>query len=212
MKFWQRHVTINECKLLMLIAIAIILSKYGTKEVDKGEKVCFSSWNNNYILRLKRAKGRKPRKNGREPGMLGQEEGGLGPCPSPLNRNDQGAQWKKFKNTLWGHQSLFFSHGSNSFSPLRDSRVIATCTPVPTWVHKKVLQTGAHQLKHATPSLCSLKWPLWGGMPERGTYFMLQGNERVGISLVNPLNPKIKIWILICCPYSFPTDVVGRGW
>ena len=29
--------------------------------------------------------------------------------------------------------------------------------------------------------------------------------------LFNPLNPKIKIWILICCPYSFPTEVVGRS-
>ena len=29
---------------------------------------------------------------------------------------------------------------------------------------------------------------------------------------LNPLNPKIKIWILICCPYSFPTEVVGRSW
>ena len=29
---------------------------------------------------------------------------------------------------------------------------------------------------------------------------------------INPLNPKIKIWILICCPYSFPTEVVGRSW
>ena len=27
-----------------------------------------------------------------------------------------------------------------------------------------------------------------------------------------PLNPKIKIWILICCPHSFPTEVVGRSW
>ena len=25
------------------------------------------------------------------------------------------------------------------------------------------------------------------------------------------LNPKIKIWILICRPYSFPADVVGRS-
>ena len=24
--------------------------------------------------------------------------------------------------------------------------------------------------------------------------------------------PKIKIWILICCLYSFPTEVVGRSW
>ena len=28
----------------------------------------------------------------------------------------------------------------------------------------------------------------------------------------NPLSFKIKIWILICCPYSFPTEVVGRSW
>ena len=73
-------------------AIAIILSEYGTKEVHKREKIWFSSCNDNYILQLKRAKERKPRKNGREPGMLGQEEGGLGPCPPPLDRNDQGAQ------------------------------------------------------------------------------------------------------------------------
>ena len=29
---------------------------------------------------------------------------------------------------------------------------------------------------------------------------------------LNPLNPRIKIWILICCFYSFPTEVVGRSW
>ena len=28
----------------------------------------------------------------------------------------------------------------------------------------------------------------------------------------NPLNHKIKIWILICCPYSFPWEVVERSW
>ena len=28
----------------------------------------------------------------------------------------------------------------------------------------------------------------------------------------NPLNPKIKIWILICCVYSFPTEEEGRSW
>ena len=28
----------------------------------------------------------------------------------------------------------------------------------------------------------------------------------------NPLNHKINIWILICCPYSFPREVVGRSW
>ena len=30
--------------------------------------------------------------------------------------------------------------------------------------------------------------------------------------VANPLNPKIRIWILICCPYSFHTEVVGRNW
>ena len=30
--------------------------------------------------------------------------------------------------------------------------------------------------------------------------------------LNNGLNPKIKSWILICCPYSFPTEVVGGNW
>ena len=30
--------------------------------------------------------------------------------------------------------------------------------------------------------------------------------------LFDPLNTKIKIWILICCPYSFPAEVVGRNW
>ena len=34
----------------------------------------------------------------------------------------------------------------------------------------------------------------------------------MGRRTVNPLNPKIKIWILICCPCSFPTEVVGRSW
>ena len=29
---------------------------------------------------------------------------------------------------------------------------------------------------------------------------------------LNPLNPKVKIWILICCLYLFPTEVVGRSW
>ena len=29
---------------------------------------------------------------------------------------------------------------------------------------------------------------------------------------VNTLSPKIKIWILIDCPNSFPTEEVGRSW
>ena len=30
-------------------------------------------------------------------------------------------------------------------------------------------------------------------------------------TFLNLLNPKIKIWILICCPYSFPTEIKGRS-
>ena len=33
----------------------------------------------------------------------------------------------------------------------------------------------------------------------------------VSNNLFNPLNPRMKIWILICCPYSFSTEVVGRS-
>ena len=29
---------------------------------------------------------------------------------------------------------------------------------------------------------------------------------------LKPLTPKIKIWILLCSLYSFPTEVVGRSW
>ena len=35
--------------------------------------------------------------------------------------------------------------------------------------------------------------------------------DKLGSPFNNPLNPKIKIKILICCPYSFPTEVVGRS-
>ena len=38
------------------------------------------------------------------------------------------------------------------------------------------------------------------------------GLRVISNNLFNPLNPKIKTWILICCPYSFPTEVVGRSW
>ena len=39
------------------------------------------------------------------------------------------------------------------------------------------------------------------------SYFHEDGSFQIPVI---PLNPKIKIWILICCPYSFPTEVVGR--
>ena len=31
------------------------------------------------------------------------------------------------------------------------------------------------------------------------------------IAPLNPLHPKIKIGILICCLYSFPTEAVGKS-
>ena len=36
--------------------------------------------------------------------------------------------------------------------------------------------------------------------------------KRRETELLNPLNPKIKIWVLLCCLYPFPTEVVGRSW
>ena len=55
------------------------------------------------------------------------------------------------------------------------------------------------------------KWPImvcaqtlvhrWD--PEQG--FLYYSADRL-----NPLNPRIKIEILICCPYSFPIEVVGE--
>ena len=40
----------------------------------------------------------------------------------------------------------------------------------------------------------------------------LPGCMPIGQVSFNPFNPKIKIWILICHPYSFLTKVVGRSW
>ena len=62
------------------------------------------------------------------------------------------------------------------------------------------------------------------GYLRRGTFIIWQnlgcpGNSKVANRLgfsrhmttrLNPLNRKIKIWILICCPYSFPSEVVGK--
>ena len=32
------------------------------------------------------------------------------------------------------------------------------------------------------------------------------------IRQINPSNPKIKILVLICCPNSFPVELVVRSW
>ena len=42
----------------------------------------------------------------------------------------------------------------------------------------------------------------------RLVYYVMQ--TTIFIREFSPLNPRIKIGILICCPYSFPIEVVGR--
>ena len=51
----------------------------------------------------------------------------------------------------------------------------------------------------------------------RGTGFGARMLDEVWIqdraassALINPLNPDFNIQILICCPYTFATEVVGR--
>ena len=41
----------------------------------------------------------------------------------------------------------------------------------------------------------------------------LDGRSGITVSQISvkPLKPEFKILILICCPYSFPTEVVGRS-
>ena len=43
--------------------------------------------------------------------------------------------------------------------------------------------------------------------PDPGVLFF----EQLSSLLLNPLNPKIKINILLCRPYSFTIEVVGRS-
>ena len=38
----------------------------------------------------------------------------------------------------------------------------------------------------------------------------LLGIENQKVSILTLLKPKIEVWILICCRYSFPTEVVGE--
>ena len=98
-------------------AIVIILSEYGTKEVHKKEKIRFSSCNNNNILRLKRAKGRKPRQNGWESGMLGQEGGGLGPCSPPSIEITRVLSEKNSKTPLAGTRVFLVVMAQIHFHP-----------------------------------------------------------------------------------------------
>ena len=50
---------------------------------------------------------------------------------------------------------------------------------------------------------CVLKPWYTGGGPEQGFHYCFADR-------LNPLNPNIKIEILICCPYSFPIEVAGE--
>ena len=50
---------------------------------------------------------------------------------------------------------------------------------------------------------CALKPWYTGGGPEQGFRYCFADR-------LNPLNPRIKIEILIFCPYSFPIEVVGE--
>ena len=141
-------------------AVVIILSEYGTKEVHKRETIWFSSWNNiNTSCDGKGLRGRKLRKNGWEPGMLRRSRRRrIGQLSSPLNRMTRVFSEKIQKRPLRAPKSFLWSWLKFIFFIFSPSRVIATCTPVPTWVPKKMPQTGAHQLERATPilSLCSL--------------------------------------------------------
>lgn len=157
MRVWQRHVTINECKLLMplLLFWVNMAQKRSTKVKRFGSVpgtiiIIFCDW--------KGLRGRKPRKNGWEPGMLGQEGGGLDPCPPCSIEMTRVLSEKIQKHFLRAPESFLWSWLKFIFFIFSPSRVIATCTPAPTWVPKNILQTGAHPLKYATPilSLCSL--------------------------------------------------------
>ena len=156
MMFWQRHVLINECKLLMQLLLFWV--NMAQKRSTKGKRfgsvpatiIIFCDW--------KGLRERKPRKNGWEPGMLGQKEGGLGPCPPCSIEMSRVLSEKIQKHPFRAPESFLWSWLKFIFFIFSPSRVIATCTPVLTWVPKKMLQTGAHQLKRATSilSLCSL--------------------------------------------------------
>ena len=57
-----------------------------------------------------------------------------------------------------------------------------------------------------------ITWDNRVGIPEMYYDTLKAGLFSQSIHVLNPLNPKIKIWILICCPYSFPKEVDGRSW
>ena len=104
--------------------------------------------------------------------------------------------------------------------------------------HLRMYFPWSYSWNKAKVSVSSAWWPLnrgdskgrtlvgnakrWPRPPNRGlsshsffySFFrtLITGLTVESINRVNPLNPKIKIWILICCPHSFHTEVVGRSW
>jgi len=55
--------------------------------------------------------------------------------------------------------------------------------------------------------MLQLKMHVWLSMASMETDYNLKK-----LGQLNPLNPKIKIWILILSPYSFPREETGRSW
>ena len=81
---------------------------------------------------------------------------------------------------------------------------------------------------HAAGGAKVFVWRNVGSARRVTLYLHKRVNRRLGVSpfqlsqlfftftrcatFFNPLNHKINIWTLICCPYSFPREVVRRSW
>ena len=100
--------------------------------------------------------------------------------------------WKNSVHGLWRLNSWFLTKTDRKKCKNTHNILLDGCYLL--FEQYLLENTSVYILKPYQETSQSLEESLWGG------------------KLVNPLNPKIKIWILICCPYSFPTEVVGRGW
>ena len=135
-------------------------------------------------------------------------------------------------NWFWGDRLIEMAFGPKKSAVIK-------CTLITTKHSKQLGQTWClYQLKWHIRNTCCMFWRnrrgRGGGGREDGKNFI--GNTshfshppflrlqryRIGSQLIfwvfpsasyllNSLNSKIKIWILIYCPYSSPTDVVGRS-
>ena len=100
--------------------------------------------------------------------------------------------WKNSVHGLWRLNSWFLTKTDRKKCKNTHNILLDGCYLL--FEQYLLENTSVYILKPYQETSESLEESLWGG------------------KLVNPLNPKIKIFILICCPYSFPTEVVGRGW